>query len=105
MTKVKIASEEKMKTYEVETVDGGKRRITIPASWKVTFGPLIPGVQQDRYGRNRRYPIALRIYESKEQQRAIFTDVASFRDTSIVVEDFAPDYGPAMRVEGEARAA
>jgi hypothetical protein len=31
-------------------------------------------------------PMALRFYESDTKQRAIFTDVKSFRDTSIKVE-------------------
>ncbi len=32
-------------------------------------------------------PLALRFYESETKQRAIFTDVVSFRDTSIKIEE------------------
>ena len=32
-------------------------------------------------------PMALRFYESDTKQRAIFTDVVSFRDTSIAIEE------------------
>ena len=71
----------KMKIYILELKNGKLRRIHIPADWKVTFGPLIPG------GRDGHGTLALRFYEGKEHQRAIFTDVKSFRDSSIQIEE------------------
>lgn len=55
------------------------RRITVPASWRVTFGPLVPGKE------GRGQP-SLRFYEG-ENQRACFTDVESFREESIKIEE------------------
>jgi hypothetical protein len=72
-----------MKTYLMDLSGGRMRRITVPASWKVTFGPLIPN---DKYG-NERGKYCLRFYESKDQQRAIFTDVVAFRDASLAIEE------------------
>ena len=71
------------RTYLMETKGGKLRRVTVPASWKVTFGPLVPS--EIRHGEVRTF--ALRFYESKEQQRAVFTDVLAFRDTSLPVEE------------------
>ena len=69
------------KTYILELKNGKLRRIRVPASYKVTFGPLIPG---EHHGNGC---LALRFYESKDHQRAIFTDVKSFRDASIPIEE------------------
>lgn len=74
-----------MKTYLIEHDDGTRRKITVPASWKVTFGPAVAGKQKG--SEHFKMPMALRFYESKEQQRAIFTDVVSFRDTSIDIQE------------------
>ena len=68
-------------TYEVKTRSEGKLRITVPEDWKVTFGPVSPG---GKYGGGGE--LALRFYESDTKQRAIFTDVVSFRDLSIPVQ-------------------
>lgn len=71
------------KTYILELRNGKQRKLDVPEDWKVTFGPLIPG---DRGGNGT---LALRFYEGKDKQRAIFTDVASFRDASIpILEKF-----------------
>lgn len=97
--KIKEAKEKEVKTYEVHTTEGVIKKITIPASWKVTLGPLVPGARRDRYGQNRPFPVVLRIYETKEQQRAMFPDVVSFRDLDIIViEEETKGFGP--RVEG-----
>lgn len=74
--------QEQMKTYHVCRKGGRDQRITVPASWKVTFGPLNPGSRGHEAGQP-----ALRFYESQNQQRAVITDVISFRDTSIKVEE------------------
>lgn len=72
------------KTYIMDLSGGRLRRITVPASWKVTFGPLVPRREDDRH---QHKTFALRFYEGKDQQRAIFTDVLSFRDESLKVEE------------------
>lgn len=56
-------------------------RVTIPADYKVTFGPVQPGSRG--YGDEGN---CLRIYESETKQRAVFVNVVSFRDLSIPVE-------------------
>jgi bifunctional DNA-binding transcriptional regulator/antitoxin component of YhaV-PrlF toxin-antitoxin module len=60
------------------------RRITIPKSWRITFGAITPGMREERSNNPK---LALRVYETEKKQRAIFTDVLSFMDTSIVVEE------------------
>jgi len=65
------------KTYILECKGGKQRKLVVPEEWKVTFGPLIPG---ERHGQGT---LALRFYEGKDKQRAIFTDVQSFRDAAI----------------------
>jgi hypothetical protein len=67
-------------TYEVKTRNE-RLRIRVPADWKVTFGPVSPGSKFGGSGE-----LALRFYESDTKQRAIFTDVISFRDLSIPVQ-------------------
>lgn len=73
------------KTYLMDLSGGRMRRITVPASWKVTFGPLVPKPSGDDRYQNKTF--ALRFYEGRDQQRAIFTDVLSFRDESLKVEE------------------
>lgn len=50
----------------------------IPATSKLTYGPVNPGKQG--YGAN-----CLRIYTAGNNQLAVFTDVSWFRDTSLIV--------------------
>jgi len=68
-----------MKTYLI-TTRKEKLKITVPENYKVTFGPVAVG-NSARGG-----SLALRFYESDTKQRAIFTDVLSFKDCSIPVE-------------------
>lgn len=68
------------KTYILESLKGQQRKVTVPATWKVTFGPTVP-YERKSHGGNEQW--ALRFYESKDKLRAIFTDVRSFRDASI----------------------
>lgn len=77
-------TEGQLKTYILELKGGGLRRLTVPANWRVTFGPLIGG-QKGSYENHG--VLALRFYESENQQRAIFTDVRCFRDASIPIEE------------------
>lgn len=69
------------RTYEIVTSEG-RMRMSIPETWKVTYGPINPAGKS--YGTDN----ALRVYEDagKEKQRAIFTNVISFRDLSIPVQ-------------------
>jgi len=75
------------KTYIIEFENGSKKRITVPANWKVTFGPAAKGSEHSSNGRGLKMPMAIRFYESETKQRAIFTDVVSFRDTSIRIQE------------------
>lgn len=77
------------RTYILTLFDGGQRKITIPAHWKLTFGNIIPyhNVKQSgSYPSNMENRIALRIYEgSKENLRGVMTDVRSFVDGTIQI--------------------
>lgn len=84
MATKKTAAPAGEKTYIMDLSNGRLRRITVPSSWKVTFGPLVPPRESERHERKT---FALRFYEGKDQQRAIFTDVLSFRDESLKVEE------------------
>lgn len=81
--KKKTTKEKELKVYLLEFKGGTKKRITIPADYKVTFGPLVPGSKSH----NGHDSLCLRIYETKEKQRAVFTNVMSFRDQSIPVSE------------------
>jgi hypothetical protein len=74
---------EEMTTYFVSRKGGNDQKITVPASWKVTFGPLHPGSKDH----NASQTSTLRFYEALNKQRAVITDVVSFRDMSIKVEE------------------
>lgn len=79
MTSKKI---EDMTTYILEMRSGNRKKITVPSAWKVTFGLFAPG-SNGNAGKS-----ALRFYQgSKENQRAVFMEVESFRDMSIALEE------------------
>lgn len=95
------------KTILMNLKDGSKRKIIIPKDWKVTFGTLIPGGKTEV---NPERGLALRVYSgsTKEQQHAVFTDVVSFRDMSIVIEEEkieTKDQTAYVEVPGEGRQA
>lgn len=74
-----MATSEK-RTYILNMKDGTKQKITVPQNWKLTFGPLVPGSKDGSM--NSRDALVLRIYEgNKDNQRAVFTGVESWRDT------------------------
>ncbi len=74
-----------MKTYILTLRNGNLRKVTVPATWKTTFGPTVP-FERKGGGFNSGESWALRFYEgAKENLRAIFTDVASFYDESIEI--------------------
>lgn len=74
-----------MRTYQIEFTDGSAPvRVVIPATYKVTFGAIVPG----RPGAATSGPLGVRIWEGTEKQRAVYANVASFRDLSI--EELVP---------------
>lgn len=89
--------ETEMRTYEIEHNDGTRRHVKVPSDWKVTFGPSVVGYNKKsnifsphNASRTKTVPLAIRFYESKEHQRAIYTDVISFKDLSIEETVFPP---------------
>lgn len=76
------------KTYILELKNGDTRRVTIPAHWKMTFGQLILFKNRDGAYEAGRAGVALRFYEgSKENLRAVMTDVVAIRDASIKLQE------------------
>jgi hypothetical protein len=69
-----------MRTIEVVFTDHA-RRLTIPATWKVTFGAIVPSEKAASAGTNG---WGLRIYEAQDKQRAVFTGVQNFYDIGIL---------------------
>lgn len=66
------------RTYLLEMKDGTRKKITVPDTWKVTFGPVHPGSERNTGHQG----IALRFWAGSTktgQQMAVFTEVASFR--------------------------
>lgn len=78
-------------TYEIEKLvmrPNGRQatekyRLEVPEDWKVTFGPAFIPRGNGRPHHGNTAPMALRFYESETKQRAIFTDVVSFRDVDL----------------------
>lgn len=70
--------------YLVTRKDGRDQKVTVPSSWKVTFGPMYPG-SKNFSGENN--TPCLRFYESQNKQRMVITGVLSFRDMSVKVEE------------------
>lgn len=60
-------------------------KVAVPAEWKVTFGYINPSDAGRPNFQRGDGGYALRFYETKDKQRAIFTDVKSFRDMGIEV--------------------
>lgn len=92
------------RTYILNMRDGTKQKITVPQNWKLTFGPLVPGSKDGSM--NSRDALVLRIYEgNKDNQRAVFTGVESWRDTmdlEIQVEQVSKQQkGVRVDIEGE----
>ena len=70
------------RTFVMTLKDGTTRKVTVPQTWKLTFGSVVPFDGQ----KGQNHGVALRFYEgSKENLRAVMCDVASFRDESISV--------------------
>ncbi len=71
--------------YEIEKEDETVR-VSVPADWKVTFGPVAVGRNINGPFRSGNGSMALCFYENETKQRAIFTGVKSFRDTSLAIK-------------------
>lgn len=82
--KPKPISDVPMTTYAMRLRGGGERKVTVPTSWKVTFGPTIPFTKHGRMESGISEAWAVRFYDG-ERLRGIFTDVQSFRDIGIQV--------------------
>lgn len=67
-------------TYLLYMKDGSLKKVTVPADWSVTFGALYPG-KEGNMGKT-----GLRFWKGKVQ-KAVFTEVEAFRDTSIKIEE------------------
>lgn len=90
----------KKREYLIEKEDGTRMKIKVPEEWGVTFGlaavvessltlmvlSLLIRGRNSHEGSILKIPMALRFHESETRQRAIFTDVVAFRDTSIPIE-------------------
>ena len=75
-----MATATKTRSILIEHSQGGATIVDgIPASAKITFGPVQPG------GRGYGGDNVLRIYTSASNQLAVFRDVLSFRDLSLAV--------------------
>lgn len=77
-----MTDEVEMRTLEIATNEQ-VFRITIPATWKTTFGAIVPGAKastgyQGGWG--------LRIWEAQDKQRAVFTNVIAFKDVAIPMQ-------------------
>ena len=69
------------RTYILNMKDGSRQKITVPTTWRVTFGALYPGKDLNS-GKS-----AMRFYEkTKDNQRMVVTEVESFRDSSVEIE-------------------
>lgn len=77
---------EEMTTFLLETKNGQQRKVEVPSTWRVTFGPTVPFERKGGGGRYSDELWALRFYDGKEL-KAIFTDVRSFRDMSISIQE------------------
>lgn len=81
---VKAPVDPNMRTYILTLANGNTRKITIPSTWKMTFGQLVPFEIRRQSGNGGTATVALRMYEgTKENLRAVMCDVVSFRDASI----------------------
>lgn len=70
------------RTILIEHEDGDTTEVGgIPASAKITYGPVQPG-GKDHYGGREN---VLRIYTTANNQLAVFRRVASFRDLALIV--------------------
>jgi hypothetical protein len=74
------------KTYILELKNGDTRKVTVPSHWKMTYGSLVPFKAQGGVYEAGRSGVALRFYEgTKENLRAVMTDVVAIRDADMAI--------------------
>lgn len=79
----KASTEASTKTYILELKNGDTRKITVPAHWKLTYGNVVPYAGKGTMNPSEAR-VALRLYDgTKDNLRAVYTDVVSFRDAAI----------------------
>ncbi len=85
-SKIEHSEEVENKIYILTLQNGEVRKVTVPATWTLTFGPTVPFVPK---GGAYDGKTALRFYEGsgKDKLRACFTDVKAFRDASIPIQE------------------
>lgn len=70
--------------YLIHTSQGTIRKVQVPAGSKVTLGPAIP----PKHGQLTRVKEwTMRIYEGKERQIAVFTDVIQMIRADVLVDE------------------
>ena len=74
----------KTKTLILEMSKGAERRLTIPADWTITFGPVAIGA---KYSSNDGSANVLRLYEDvgRKHLKAVFKDVRAFFEEGIQI--------------------
>ena len=73
------------KTYLLNCKGNKLRRVSVPDNWRLTFGPTVPGMSSKYAGGNT---WSLRFYQgNKENLRAVFSDVESFREEGIKIQE------------------
>lgn len=70
------------RVYEITFSDRGPMRVTVPDTWKITFGAVVPG----KGGGAQFGSFGIRLWEATDKQRAVFANVTSFRDLSIPIQ-------------------
>jgi hypothetical protein len=75
-----MADKEETRTYIIQ-LDHEVIKVEIPSDWKVTYSRIVPS--ERAYNDN---PFCLRIYETKEKQRAALVNVKNFFDASVKIQ-------------------
>jgi hypothetical protein len=82
-----MSKDKETRTLILRLKNGDTRKLTIPIDWKLTFGSVVPHAPGGHANREAG-GVALRLYEgNKENLRAVFTDVISFRDEAIEIRE------------------
>jgi len=76
----------RVKTFVLLKNDGTQKKISVPETWRMTYGNLIPYMKKNGVPGETR--IALRFYEGKgkDNLRAVFTDCAGVWDDVVTFD-------------------
>lgn len=69
--------------YSVFRQNGTEFSITVPDTYKLTFGPTVPGLPRANYGVT---PWCLRVYAPGKRLLAVYPDVLEFRSRDVETE-------------------